>query len=144
MLHFEELGGGKQRHGVALMDKGHEVEGERETAGPKVRGGRLPDRGLMTVIGLRKELLGRDGEGAADEEEETDRDGGSGGGDEGRGEQKTPTRNKLFATYSRALQCCFIIFFTLPATTNPGSLLHRASLCFTVAIVCLGLHVDFP
>ena len=105
---------------------------------------RLPDRGLMTVIGLRKELLGRDGEGAADEEEETDRDGGSGGGDEGRGEQKTPTRNKLFATYSRALQCCFIIFFTLPATTNPGSLLHRASLCFTVAIVCLGLHVDFP
>ena len=33
---------------------------------------RLPDRGLMTVIGLRKELLGRDAEGAADEEEETE------------------------------------------------------------------------
>jgi hypothetical protein len=41
----------------------------------------------MTVIGLRKELLGRDAEGAADEEEETDRDEASGGGDEGRGEQ---------------------------------------------------------
>ena len=48
---------------------------------------RLIPTGLMTVIGLRKELLGRDAEGAADEEEETDGDEGSGDGDEGSGEQ---------------------------------------------------------